>query len=377
MIECQKHLFRLPDDVSYLNCAYMSPLLRSVEAAARRGLERQRRPWQIVSEDFFTDTERARELFAGLIGACADDIALTPSASFGIGVAAANLPFKRGQRVLVLDEQYPSNVYAWRELVSTNGGEILTIGRPDDDDWASAVLKQLDERVGICALPQVHWTDGSVVDLKPIATRCRELSISLVLDLSQSLGAMPFSVSEIDADYGIGAAYKWLFGPYGLSFLYARTDRQDGRPLDYNWISRANSEDFAGLVLYRDEYRPGARRYDAGERASQVMMPMAVAALEQVHAWGVAEIATTLAAFNTEIVDRAEQLGLSVPASAARAPHMLGVRFPKQVPDELFNALRAGGVHVGVRGSSIRIAPHLYNESRDIDRLFDVLAKAI
>ncbi|MEE9142527.1 MAG: aminotransferase, partial [Gammaproteobacteria bacterium] len=136
-------------------------------------------------------------------------------------------------------------------------------------------------------------------------------------------------------------------------------------------------EDFAGLVLYRDEYRPGARRYDAGERASQVMMPMAVAALEQVHAWGVAEIATTLAAFNTEIVDRAEQLGLSVPASAARAPHMLGVRFPKQVPDELFKALRDGGVHVSVRGSSIRIAPHLYNESKDIDRLFDVLAKAI
>ena len=121
MIPCQRDLFDLPDDVAYLNCAYMSPLLKHAAAAGAAGIARKTRPWTISSDDFFADSERARALFAKLLGAEADDIALVPAASYGVAIAAANLPFGEGQRILMLAEQFPSNVYAWRELAQAQG----------------------------------------------------------------------------------------------------------------------------------------------------------------------------------------------------------------------------------------------------------------
>jgi kynureninase len=97
-IPCQRHLFDLPDEVAYLNCAYMSPLLKRAAAVGAQAIAHKCRPWQIGAEDFFTESERARALFAELLGAQADDIALVPVASYGLAVAAANLPVAPEQR---------------------------------------------------------------------------------------------------------------------------------------------------------------------------------------------------------------------------------------------------------------------------------------
>ena len=119
MIPNQRHLFDIPEDIAYLNCAYLGPLSRGVVAAGQEASERKSRPWKIGSQDFFTDTQIARALFAGLVNAGDDDVAIVPAASYGVSVAARNLPLAKGQTVVVLAEQFPSNVYAWRE--SANG----------------------------------------------------------------------------------------------------------------------------------------------------------------------------------------------------------------------------------------------------------------
>jgi hypothetical protein len=129
-LPCQRALFDISDDVAYLNCAYISPLMRSVHAAGERGVARKSAPWELRPSDFFTETEEARRLFAALVGADADDIAIVPAASYGIAVAAANLVAPRRGRILVLAEQFPSNVYPWRALAAENGAELVTIQRP-------------------------------------------------------------------------------------------------------------------------------------------------------------------------------------------------------------------------------------------------------
>ncbi|MCC2665230.1 MAG: aminotransferase class, partial [Geminicoccaceae bacterium] len=191
MIPCQRDLFDLPGDVAYLNCAYMSPLLRRAAEVGAAALARKCRPWTISPEDFFADSERARGLFAALLGATPDDVAIVPAASYGLALAAANLPLAPGLRILVLAEQFPSNVYAWRELAQRAGGAVLTVERPADGDWTGAVLAGLDERVAIAALPHCHWTDGGLLDLVAIGRRCRAVGSALVLDVTQSLGALP------------------------------------------------------------------------------------------------------------------------------------------------------------------------------------------
>ena len=203
---------------------------------------------------------------------------------------------------------------------------------------------------------------------------CRQVQAALVIDATQSLGALPFSVPEVQPDFLVAASYKWLLGPYSLGFIYVNPIYQDGTPLEHNWIHRKNSEDFAGLVNYRDDFQAGARRFDVGERSNFALMPMANTALKQILAWQVPEIAATLSALTEEIAQRATALGLNVAPAQLRAGHLLGIRFPEGVPDGLIDRLAQNKIFVSVRGNSIRISPHLYNTEEDIDKLFSVLS---
>ena len=375
MIPSQRHLFEIPREVAYLNCAYMSPLSKAAVAASAEGLARKARPWEIKSAHFFETPERARALFARLIGAEAADVATVPAASYGMAAAAANLPLARGRTVVLLEDQFPSNVYPWRQRAGEVGAEIVVVPRRQDG-WTPGILEAIDDRTAIVALPNCHWTDGGIVDLVAVSRRCKQVGAALALDLTQSAGALPFDVKAVDPDFAVAACYKWLMGPYSIGFLYVAPRRQGGRPLEHNWIARAGSEDFARLVNYRMEFQPGARRFDVGEGANFALLPGAIAALEQILAWGVEEIAATLSAMTERIAGRAGALGLAASPSELRAGHFLGLRFPGGLPKGLPERLAAGDVFVSVRGDSLRVTPHLYNDDEDVERLLAALAAA-
>lgn len=378
MIPSQRALFDIPDDVAYFNSAYMSPLSRSVVAAGEAGMRAKSQPWKITPPDFFSGSEAARAAFADLVGATADDIAIVAAASYGVSLAAKNLPLAAGSRILVLEEQFPSHVYPWRELAAASDADILTVARPADGDWTAAILAQLDERVGIAALPHCHWTDGGLIDLVAIGRRCREVDAALVIDGTQSLGALPLDVKAVQPDFLVAACYKWLTGPYSIGFTYVAPHRQDGQPLEHNWIQRRESQDFAGLVNYRDDFQPGARRYDVGERSNFALVPAAKAGLDQIAGWGVDNIQATLAQRNNAIAERALGLGLTSAAPALRAGHFLGLSFADGVPVDLAERLAQNNVFVSVRGSkSMRITPHVYNTDDDVERLFEVLESVL
>ena len=188
---------------------------------------------------------------------------------------------------------------------------------------------------------------------------------------------MPLDLAAIDPDYLACAGYKWLLGPYSSGYLYIAPRWQDGRPLEHNWIARAGSEDFARLVDYQRAYQPGARRFDVGERANFGLLPVGMAGLEQLLEWGVAAIAETLAARTSAIVERAGALGLTALPADQRAGHFLGLRFSDGAPTDLPARLAKEQVHVSVRGDSLRVTPHLYNNDADVDRLFGVLQRTL
>ena len=165
MIPCQRHLFDIPREVAYLNCAYISPIPSATRAAGEAGMARKSRPWELTPPDFFTESEATRSLFASLIGATAEDIAVVPSVSYGIGIAAANVAFRKGQTVITLAEQFPSNVYPWRRLAADREGSVVTIPPPHDGDWAAAVMGAIDVGTAVVAVPNCLWTDGGLVDL--------------------------------------------------------------------------------------------------------------------------------------------------------------------------------------------------------------------
>lgn len=373
----ERDAFLVPAEVSYFNTANLAPQLRSVREAGIDALARRGAPWTIGAADWFDEVERLRSAFGELIGGDAEGTALIPATSYGFAVAATNLPLRAGDRILVLAEEYPSGIYTWRRAVRETGAEVVTVSRRSGKDWTEAVLGQLDDRIAVVSVPNVHWTDGALVDLAAVGARAREVGARLVIDASQSAGAIPLDVADLQPDYVISVGYKWLLGPFGLGYLYVAPEHRGGRPLEENWIGRAGSEDFARLIDYRDDYQPGARRFDVGERTNFELTPMALAALTQLDTWGVAAVGDRLARVTDAIAAGVVRLGLDPLPASQRGPHILGVELPAVVRNRVLAVLSESGCFAAVRGASLRISPHLHVTDEDIERLLGALARAV
>ena len=376
-IENVSDLFQIRKDVTYLNCANMAPQLKAVTEVGLEAVRAKESPWKLTPPEWFSEAEALRALAARLLNVEADGIALVPAVSYGIAVAAANVLISRSQTIVLIDQEFPSNVYTWREMARKTGCRISTVRRDGSTSWTEALEEAIDEATGIVAVPQCHWTDGSKIDLERVGNRVREVGAALVIDASQSLGACPLDIGKVQPDFLVSVGYKWLLGPYGLGYLYVAPKwRECGTPLEQSWLTRAGCEDFARLVDYRDEYRPGARRFDMGEFPQFVLVPMAAAALQQIIAWGVNNIHESISALTMQIAEYAQGDGYAVLPPGQRCGHMIGIRHSEGTPRQLAALLKESRVFVSIRGDSIRIAPHLYNDRNDIDRLFEVLRAA-
>lgn len=374
-LRSQREQFSLPRDVHYLNCAYMGPLSLAVQQAGIEGIRRKANPALITPDDFFTESDEARAVFARLVNAPDPQrIAILPSVSYAIATAARNLACKSGQNIVITGEQFPSNVYGWRKLARERKAELRTVNALSRSQrgagWNEAVLEAIDENTAIVAIPHVHWTDGTRFDVERIGRRARSFGAALVIDGTQSVGALPFDVQLVQPDVLVCAAYKWLLGPYSLAFAYYSERLDGGEPLEEGWITRSGSDDFRAIVEYHDEHRPGAIRYDMGERSNFILLPMAIAAMNQIMAWQPVRIQAYCRNLMKEAIPRMQALGLKVEQEDWRSSHLFGLRMPAGIDLPALHAhLRSQQVYTTMRGSALRIAPHVYNDEADVEAL--------
>ena len=375
LLPSQRATFEVPEEVCYLNCAYMAPQLRAVRDAGKAAIDWRSRPWEIVASDFFDNVERVRALFGELVGADPECVALIPAVSYGMATAAAALPFRRGDSVLLLDGEYPSNFYIWERLARERRGTVISVQRPEDGDWTAAVLARLDGSVRIASLPHCFWVDGSALDLVSIGAACRAQGTALVLDLTQSWGAMPIDLAAVQPDFAMAAGYKWLLCPYGSGLMYVAPEHHQSSPLEENWAGRAGAENFSALVPYKDNYQLGARRFDVGEKSNFTAVAQMIAALQQLSAWGVGSVANRLRLVASELARRCEEAGLARNHAPLQAPHIIGFPLPRQTPHDFVEQLAGERVHVSRRGPWMRLSPHLHVEEADAARLAESLAR--
>ena len=377
-LTCRRDLFDIPDDRAYMNCAYMGPLPTRTVDIGRQALASKGQPWSIGPDDFFEPVEALRGEIATLLGVDATTIALTPAVSYGMALAARNLPLAKGQRIVTLADQFPSNVYAWRAAAAQVGASVDTVDRPADHDWTTAILECIGPDVAVVSLAPCHWTDGTLVDLALVADAARAVGAAVVVDTAQTAGAAPFDMAAVRPDFLAGAFYKWLLGPYSLGFTYVDPAHHDGEPLENNWITRAGSSNFAGLVDYQDQYGPGARRYDVGEVSNFALVPPATESLRLINELEPVRIAAYAATLTDHVAAGAADLGLVVAPPKRRSDHLIGLRLPAGTdPVELAGTLAEANVHVSVRGDSVRVSAHVFNSLDDADRLLEALQTAL
>lgn len=383
MLACKKQLFSLPGDLHYLNCAYMAPMARPVEEAGIAGMRQKRNPTSVKAEDFFADSDRIRRLFGSLIRADADSVAIVPSASYGLATIAGNLTIERGDRIVVVEDQFPSNVYVWRRAAADAGASVVTVGPGSGSTsraarWNERLLDAVEPNTAVVAVPHVHWTDGTKFDLESVSARVRDVGAALVIDGTQSVGALAFDVRRIQPDALICAGYKWLLGPYALGVAYYAEKHHGGRALEENWIGRMRSEEFSRLIEYEDRYQPGAIRFDVGERSNFILVPMLAAALEIVLDWGPESIQDYCRRLTEPLIEHAAELGLRMEEPSGRGHHLFGLRTSGDMdPDRLRKTLEKRRVSVSVRGSAVRVSPHVYNDDQDVQALIDALDAAV
>jgi selenocysteine lyase/cysteine desulfurase len=381
---CEKHLFSLDTDVHYINCAYMSPLLNAVTLAGIEGVMIKQKPYQVTGEHFFQRVEDFRTKCARLLNTRHQErIVLIPSVSYGMGIVAKNLRVQAGQNIIILHDQFPSNVFVWQKFCAEHGLELRVITPPPTFTgrgkiWNEYLLSAIDKNTVLVSMEHIHWTDGTKFNLQEIRQRTRDVGALLAVDGTQSLGAFPLDLSEIDLDVLIAGSYKWMMGPYGLGFAYFSDYFLNGQPLEEGWVSRQGSEDFSTLTQYSQTYKPNMLRYEMGERSSFALVPMFNAALDQLNTWQPHRVQ----AYCTDLVapyhEQLCSMGFTVENAEYRAGHLFGIRTPATVnPQKLMEALQKRKIYVSLRSGAIRIAPHVYNEASDMDALMEALRESM
>lgn len=383
MLNCQRSLFQLDESVTFLNCAYMSPQLKSVEAAGRHAVSLKNAPNRIAPENFFSLLGSVKKAFAQTINAEeADRIAVIPSVSYGIATVAKNLPLREGQEIVVAAEQFPSNYYSWEQLAQEKGGRLISVGVSEGPDkgkrWNEALLAAIGPKTAAVALSHVHWVGGVLFDLETIRQKTMEVGAWLIIDGTQSVGALPFDVQKIQPDALICAAYKWLMGPYSTGVAYYGPAMDGGQPIEENWINRKGSDDFRNLINYQPAYLPLAGRYCMGEQSNFILLPMLETALQQINAWRPSRIQEYCANLNRPYLEELLAMGFDILPEEQRGHHLVGLGLPDGVDMEMVQAaLTAHKILVSVRGQTIRIAPNVYNNAQDWEQLMNVLRKVI
>ena len=382
-LTCQRDRFNIPDGLHYLNCAYMGPLPCVAEEAGILGLRMKRDPSSILPHHFFDTSLELRGLFSRLIGDTDPTrISIGPGVSYSVAIAAKNLALSSDQNVVLTYEQFPSNMHAWARKAQNVNADLRVIHPPDTmhrgASWNEEILDAIDSATAVVSLPTVHWTDGTIFDLVEVGRRCREVGAALVVDGTQSVGALPFDVKVVRPDVLMCSGYKWLLGPYSVGLTYFGPSFDDGEPLEETWIGREGSEDFEHLVDYKAGYQPGAIRYDVAQRSNFALLPVAVASLRLITSWRPDRIQAYCAALTDNLFEEVEELGFRVEDARWRSAHLFGLRMPRGLElVELQQALKARGVSASLRGSALRVSPNVYNDAEDVSALLEGLRQAV
>lgn len=365
------------DDAAYLNTAAMSAMPRVSLDAVEVSLDAKRFPHHKSDAVWFDVTNRLRHSLAALIGARAEEIALNTGASTGLQTVALGLSWRPGDEVITAKGEFPMQYATWKPMEKREGVKVKVVAPQGRFLTADDLIAAMTPRTRVVSVSHVRFDDGSLLDAARVAAACEADGVLFVLDVTQSCGAVPMDVSTLGADFLVCAGYKWLLSPYGTGFLWAKREHLDLlRPAPFYWMGQ-DSDSFAKLNMKDPTPASSARRWDAAETSSYFNFH--VTAMEASASFVCRVGPDAVLAHNRDLIARLFDClpaGL-VPASpldpAQRGPYGCFVAETPELTAALHQKLLNENVFVSLREGRIRVSPHLFNSSRDIERLIDVV----
>jgi cysteine desulfurase/selenocysteine lyase len=353
-------------DRIWLNAAHQGPLPRLAAEAAGDALAAKLAPYRISDEAFIDVPRRLREVLGRLIGASAQEIILGNSASWGLQVLANGLPWRPGDEVLVLADEFPATVFPW--LVTERHGVTvrqLELGEPVLEP--ERLQQELSPRTRVVAVNWVRSLTGHVIDIAGLNQVCERCGVRLVLNVTQGLGALPFDVRRHQVAAISCSGFKWLCGPYATGFAWIRPDvLQAMRPVQAYWLALPDDVELdlnrEGEHRLRDDL--GARAYDIFGTANFLNFIPWTAALEYLLAQGIQAIADHDQALVEQLTRLLEDHNYRFisPTDADQRAAIVVISAPDPADNQAaYRRLTGAGVDVALRAGNIRLSPHLYN----------------
>lgn len=378
-MKSQKHLFRLPEGLHYLNCAYKAPLLIEGENAAIKSLMRSRNPTQISPADFFSESKKVRKEYAKIIHTSDKNVAIIPSTSYGFSTLFLNIEGKPNGKAIAISSEFPSGYFALQKWCSQHS-QKLEIVEGDErlnqigQDWNERLLTAIDETTSVVCMSAIHWSTGLKYDLEAIGAKCREVKAKFLIDGAQTIGALPVDVNKCHIDGLVCASYKCLHGPYSMCMLYVHDDFFGGQALEEAWMNRAEAENFSALSDYNMEYQEGAFRYNMGQTSNFILTPILLNGLRQINSWGVENIQNYCKELALPFISKMKALGYIFEEEPYICYHLFSVKIGIENVDRMKEIFTEKNLSLSIRGAYLRISLNVYNEAKDLNVLGQALA---
>jgi selenocysteine lyase/cysteine desulfurase len=368
------------DGKVWLNCAHQGPLPRVAAEEAREAIAWKVCPFALTAERFESVPARLRQALGRLLGVPVEEIILGNSASYGMHLLANSGPWQQGDEVLLVQNDFPSVLLPWLAL-QRRGVQIRFVRParhlPDPDELRAA----LSLRTRVFATTWVHSFSGVACDLAALGAVCRANGTRLVVNASQALGARPFDPSPpVDAVVGVG--FKWLCGPYGTGFAWVRTELlRTLAPTQAYWLAQMTADDLGKDEgdVYPPAGPPTARTFDVFGTANFLNFKPWAAALEYLLDIGLERVAAYDQGLVRQLLDGLDRdkYDLRSPIEPARRSTLVFVTHKDRDRNAwLHEYLREQGITVAYRRGHLRLSPHLYNTSDEMERTVRVMNSA-
>jgi selenocysteine lyase/cysteine desulfurase len=365
------------EDATYLNLAAQSPMPKVAHRAVQTAIEWKKNPHRMPDSAYFDVPNQIRASIAQLIGGRPEEVALTTGASTGMSAVAYGLAWKPGDEVLTATGEFPLQYATWKPMEAREGIVLKIVAPRGPFHTADDFLAAMTPRTRMVSVSLVRFDNAVMLDAARIAAACHAQGALLLLDVSQSCGAVPLNVDAIGADFLVCAGYKWLLGPYGTGFFWARNEHSDKmRPGPFYWAAAQGAENLGSMACEDPQMVRGARRWDMAETSNYFNLAAMNASLQFVLQLG----PETVQAHNRKLIDLLfERLPKDrcVPSSpldpAQRGPYGCFAARTREKTTELYNKLVKQNIFTALREGHIRVSPHVYNTEGDIDRLISAI----
>jgi len=379
MLKCQKDLFSLEPDITYLNCAYKGPLLKKSEEKIFEAIENERNPFKLKAPNYFQISNEIRREYSKIINSHPQEIAILPSTSYGFANVFNNISTHGGNAVTI-ENEFPSGHFALEKWCANNKASLNVIKREKlkAKHWNQKIIDSINLETKLVLLSSIHWMNGTKFDLHKIGEKCKEVNAYFIVDGTQSVGASKINVKELNIDAMICAGYKWLFGPYSMALGYFSEKFHNGTPIEESWMNRTNAEDFSNLTDYDPNYKTMAGRYNVGETTNFLLSPVMLAGLQQINNWGISNIEHYCSALAEILVNELKPIGILFEDEDYFKPHLFSLGLPEEVDLLKFKEkLESNNIYVSLRGNNIRVSINVFNNEKEIGSLVSLVKKSL